>query len=390
MECEDENMPLNRLNSSDSPGLSCNVVKHVVNCPNIGPLNVYVQGERSGKEVAIMTVHDLGCDHTMFLEFVDHPKMVPIRNKTLWIHVDVPGQGFEDPDLPADYQFPTMQQIGEDLVVVLDQLNIKEVVCLGEGAGANILARFAMVHMSRVLGACLLHTTGTTAGFLESIKDKFMTWKLDQTRMNQNAEDYLLLHRFGATKFSKAKDKEDLRNIMASYQESLRKRVNYKNLTKFVEAFLKRTSFTEYLKNLNCPVLLMTGQLSVFNETTRAMHTNLAKVSADKTKVEFVEVAEVANIFEEKPDKLGECLQYFLQGLGMVSSIPMHNVHKMLRNRTMSMEDYDKPLKDRKNSLTLSGGAGSDAENGAPTSGPTSPTSPLAPILQGEMLQPVQ
>ena len=32
----------------------------------------------------------------------------------------------------------------------------------------------------------------------------------------------------------------------------------------------------------------------------------------------------------------------------------MHNVHKMLRNRTMSMEDYDRPLKDRGVSSALS------------------------------------
>lgn len=37
--------------------------------------------------------------------------------------------------------------------------------------------------------------------------------------------------------------------------------------------------------------------------------------------------------------------------LFLVSSVPMHNVHKMLRNRTMSMEDYDKPMRERKTSL---------------------------------------
>lgn len=35
----------------------------------------------------------------------------------------------------------------------------------------------------------------------------------------------------------------------------------------------------------------------------------------------------------------------------LVSSVPMHNVHKMMRNRTMSMEDYDKPMRERNNSL---------------------------------------
>jgi len=343
-----------------------------------------MQGTRSAKEVVVMTVHDLGCNHTMYLEFVGHPKVVPIRNRTVWIHVDLPGQGFDAPDLATDYQFPSMQQICEDLITVLDQLNVKEVVCLGEGAGANILARFAMAHIKRVLGICLLHATGNTAGFLESIKDKFMSWKLDQTEMNQSAEKYLILHRFGGTKFSKANDKEELRTIVESYQESLRNKVNYKNLTKFVEAFHKRTAIADKVESLKCPVLLVTGQQSVFNGTTRALHMAILKTCDDKAKVEFIEVADVANVLEEKPDKLGECFQYFLQGLGLVSSVPMHNVHKMLRNRTMSMEDYDKPMKERKNSMSMS--CGSDSDNAA-TSTPASPTSPLGPIMQGEMLQ---
>ena len=68
-----------------------------------------------------------------------------------------------------------------------------------------------------------------------------------------------------------------------------------------------------------------------------------------------------------------------------VSSVPMHNVHKMLRNRTMSMEDYDKQMKERKNSLTVScGGGGSDSDPASPSS--MSPTSPFG--LSGGGLKP--
>ena len=38
---------------------------------------------------------------TMYLEFVEHPKMAAIRSRTVWIHVDVPGQGQDAPDLPT-------------------------------------------------------------------------------------------------------------------------------------------------------------------------------------------------------------------------------------------------------------------------------------------------
>lgn len=38
----------------------------------------------------------------MYQEFVDHPKMVPIRDRTVWVHVEVPGQGHNAPDLPSE------------------------------------------------------------------------------------------------------------------------------------------------------------------------------------------------------------------------------------------------------------------------------------------------
>jgi len=40
---------------------------------------------------------------TMYQTFVDNPRMTRIRERTVWIHVDVPGQGYNVPDLPPEY-----------------------------------------------------------------------------------------------------------------------------------------------------------------------------------------------------------------------------------------------------------------------------------------------
>ena len=50
----------------------------------------------------------------------------------------------------------------------------------------------------------------------------------------------------------------------------------------------------------SCPVLLVTGQLSIFNGTTKSLHQALMRTCGDKTKVEFIEVGGVANVLEEK------------------------------------------------------------------------------------------
>lgn len=89
--------------------------------------------------------------------------------------------------------------MGEDLVTVLDYLHVKYVIGLGEGAGANVLARFALAHPSRCLGAVLINCTGSAAGVLETFKSKFISWKGDDVK--QSAEDFLLYHKFGHVSF---------------------------------------------------------------------------------------------------------------------------------------------------------------------------------------------
>ena len=54
----------------------------------------------------------------------------------------MPGQEEGAEDLGEGAKYPSMLDLGEDLDSVLDQLNIQFVVGLGEGAGANILARW--------------------------------------------------------------------------------------------------------------------------------------------------------------------------------------------------------------------------------------------------------
>ena len=44
----------------------------------------------------------LRCVDHVFLEFVDHPKMKPIKDRTVWIHINIPGQGSGAADLPSE------------------------------------------------------------------------------------------------------------------------------------------------------------------------------------------------------------------------------------------------------------------------------------------------
>ena len=97
-------------------------------------------------------------------------------------------------------KYPSLVELAEELVIILDHFKLQQVTCLGVGAGSNICARFAMKYPNRCLGTVLVHPTGSTATFLESFKDKIKSWRpIKQVGgMSNKYEAYLIWHRFGA------------------------------------------------------------------------------------------------------------------------------------------------------------------------------------------------
>ena len=59
-----------------------------------------------------------------------------------------------------------------------------------------------------------------------------------------------------------------------------------------------------FLFDSRIPVLMVTGQKSVFNGTTHALHQKLLHTTDDKAKVEFIEVQGIANVLEERVGSL--------------------------------------------------------------------------------------
>ncbi|XP_064097939.1 uncharacterized protein ZK1073.1-like [Macrobrachium nipponense] len=314
--------------------------------------SVYVQGDMTKAEsrAVFLTVHDMGCNHSSWIEFANHPVMRETRDRSIFIHVDIPGQEDNAEDLPNDYVFPTMQSIAEDLVGVLDQLKVKLVIGLGEGAGANILARFGIAYPDRCMGLILIHCTATTAGVMEHFKDKIISWKLSNVGMNPTAEQYLIFHKFGH-QLDTAENKE---RLIKEYQDRLQSKINPKNLRKYVEAFLKRSDLSSKLESkLVVETLLVTGSKASHVNTVHNMHQ-----SCNKLKASLLKIDDVGDVLQECPEKFAQSLQLFCKGLGVLTSLPLSGVDRQRtfsgsstdgeegrprRQRTMSMEEYDTP-----------------------------------------------
>lgn len=77
-----------------------------------------------------------------------------------------------------------MDQMGEGLAQVMSKFNLSKCIVMGEGAGADIACRFAVVwalklhiqyfqmkYHQLVTGLVLIHCTSTTHGILEHAKE---------------------------------------------------------------------------------------------------------------------------------------------------------------------------------------------------------------------------
>jgi pimeloyl-ACP methyl ester carboxylesterase len=112
-----------------------------------------------------------------------------------------------------------MDELAAQLLFVLSQFGLKSVIGLGVGAGANILARFAMQHPDKVIFAeeekktiflhfhvpphfqvgalCLVNCSSTATGWIEWGYQLMNARNLRTKGMTQGVLDYLMWHHFG-------------------------------------------------------------------------------------------------------------------------------------------------------------------------------------------------
>lgn len=104
-------------------------------------------GPRNAK-VPLLLVHQAWMSMIEYAEIQDALAKLGYRS----IAVDTPGYGMSD---PAPGQ-PTIQDLAENLIPVLDDLKIKNVIIVGHHTGSLIAAAFAAHHPDRVV-AVVLH-----------------------------------------------------------------------------------------------------------------------------------------------------------------------------------------------------------------------------------------
>ena len=174
----------------------------------------------------LVSLHDLASTHLSLQEFLSQPYLAPLTSSSLLLHISLPGQQPGAPDWSSTGRYPSMQEMSEAVVTILDILNLTEVVILGVGAGADIAARVGLRHSSRVLGVILVQPLLGSVGLLDHVRLRSVGADL-RLGTSKQTDHFFLQHAFG--KFAERPGvglASELVSALTDYRDNLHRDIN--------------------------------------------------------------------------------------------------------------------------------------------------------------------
>ncbi|ELW66213.1 Protein NDRG4 [Tupaia chinensis] len=298
--------------------------EHDIETP-YGLLHVVIRGAPKGNRPAILTYHDVGLNHKLcFNTFFNFEDMQEITKHFVVCHVDAPGQQVGASQFPQGYQFPSMEQLAAMLPSVVQHFGFKYVIGIGVGAGAYVLAKFALIFPDLVEGLVLMNIDPNGKGWIDWAATKL-------SGLTSTLPDTVLSHLFS---------QEELVNnteLVQSYRQQIGNVVNQANLQLFWNMYnsrrdldINRPGTVPNAKTLRCPVMLVVGDNAPAEDGVVECNSKL-----DPTTTTFLKMADSGGLPQvTQPGKLTEAFKYFLQGMGYMPSASMT---RLARSRTASL-----------------------------------------------------
>ncbi|NWH21658.1 NDRG4 protein, partial [Grus americana] len=273
-------------------------------------------------------------DKLCFNTFFNYEDMQEITKHFVVCHVDAPGQQAGASQFPQGYQYPSMDQLAAMLPSVVQHFGFKYVIGIGVGAGAYVLAKFALIFPDLVEGLVLMNIDPNGKGWIDWAAAKL-------SGLTSTLPDTVLSHLFS---------QEELVNnteLVQSYRQQIGSVVNQFNLQLFLNMYnsrrdldINRPGTVPNAKTLRCPVMLVVGDNAPAEEGVVECNSKL-----DPTNTTFLKMADSGGLPQvTQPGKLTEAFKYFLQGMGYTPrlslcahSVPSASMTRLARSRTASL-----------------------------------------------------
>ncbi|XP_061919351.1 protein NDRG1-like [Entelurus aequoreus] len=290
-----------------------------------GQVHCIMMGTPKANRPVILTYHDVGLNHkSCFDTLFTHEDMQEIITHFPVCHVEAPGQHEGAKTLPTSYSYPTMDQLSEALPAVLKHFRLHTVIGLGVGAGAYVLANFALNHPDLVDGLVLININPNAEGLIDTVANKITEW-------THTLPDTIITHLFGKEEIQTNHD------LIATYRHHITASMNQHNVAQFFRTYNSRSALEVErpveganinVRTLKCSTLLVVGDSSPAVEVVVDCNSKL-----NPTKTTLLKMADCGGLPQvAQPAKVVEAFKYFIQGLGYLSSASMTR----LRSRTAS------------------------------------------------------
>nr|XP_045748076.1 protein NDRG4 [Mirounga angustirostris] len=293
--------------------------EHDIETP-YGLLHVVIRGSPKGNRPAILTYHDVGLNHKLcFNTFFNFEDMQEITKHFVVCHVDAPGQQVGASQFPQGYQFPSMEQLAAMLPSVVQHFGFKYVIGIGVGAGAYVLAKFALIFPDLVEGLVLMNIDPNGKGWIDWAATKL-------SGLTSTLPDTVLSHLFSQVRG------RGPRGSSADWDIGPRRDLD-----------INRPGTVPNAKTLRCPVMLVVGDNAPAEDGVVECNSKL-----DPTTTTFLKMADSGGLPQvTQPGKLSEAFKYFLQGMGYIAylkdrrlsggAVPSASMTRLARSRTASL-----------------------------------------------------
>ncbi|KAM1605486.1 hypothetical protein ACFX1Z_026333 [Malus domestica] len=276
-----------------------------------GSVSVIVYGDQ--EKPSLITYPDLALnpDVSCFqgLFFCPEAASLLLHNFCIY-HISPPGHELGAASICPDDPVPSVDDLADQILEVLNFFGLGAVMCMGVTAGAYILSLFAMKYRERVLGLILVSPLCKAPSWTEWFYNKVMSNMLYFYGMCGLLKECMLQRYFSKDVRGSVEVPES--DIVQACRKLLEERQSL-NVWRFLQAINRRPDITEGLKSLRCRTLIFVGDSSPFHSEALHMTSKL-----DRRYSALVEVQACGSmVTEEQPHAMLIPMEYFLMGYGL-------------------------------------------------------------------------
>ncbi|XP_039039092.1 protein NDL1-like [Hibiscus syriacus] len=300
--------------SSDSVSIDMEIIslggKEYLVKTRLGTVSVVVFGDQD--KPALVTYPDLALNHISCFQglfFCPEASSLLLHNFCIY-HISPPGHELGAAPIGSDDFIPSVDDLADQILEVLNFFGLGAVMCMGVTSGAYILTLFAMKYRQRVLGLILVSPLCRLPSWTEWLLNKVMSNLLYFYGMCGMVKELLLKRYFSKEVRGSVVVPES--DIVQACRRLLDERQSI-NVCRFLEAMNGRPDLSEGLRKLHCRSLIFVGENSPFHSEALHMTSKL-----DRRYSALVEVQACGSmVTEEQPHAMLIPIEYFLMGYGL-------------------------------------------------------------------------